>query len=82
MDNFVSMLGPNKETHAQNIAGDPFAAARFFHFMIQTIIETLFGVHVTPHQVSQRQGILGFVSGYFGVVESQGRGSLHADRVS
>ncbi|KIK22654.1 hypothetical protein PISMIDRAFT_651606, partial [Pisolithus microcarpus 441] len=77
MDKFVSMIGPNKETRAQNIAGDPFAAARFFHFMIQTIIETLFGVHVTPHQVSQRQGILGFVSGYFGVVESQGRGSLH-----
>ncbi|KIK18418.1 hypothetical protein PISMIDRAFT_109548 [Pisolithus microcarpus 441] len=77
MDNFVSMLGPNKETRAHNIAGDPYAAAKFFHFMIKTIVETLFGVHVTPHQVYQRKGIFGFVSAYFGVVESQGRGSLH-----
>lgn len=45
--------------------------------MIKTIVETLFGVHVTPHQVMLHKGIFGFVNGYFGVVESQGRGSLH-----
>ncbi|KAI6143859.1 hypothetical protein EDD17DRAFT_1795140 [Pisolithus thermaeus] len=77
MDNFVSMLGPNKETQAYNIAADPYMASEFFHFMITTILETLFGIHIVPHWALSHKGIFGHVNAYFGVVESQGWGSLH-----
>ena len=59
------------------MANDPFASAVFFNFIIRTVIETLFGIRSSRHQVECRMGIFGFVSGYFGVVEAQGRGSLH-----
>lgn len=41
-----------------NVATDPYAAAKFFHFMIKSILQTLFGISVTPHQVLRRQGVL------------------------
>ena len=41
------------------------------------MLETLFGIRILPQQIESRLGILGFVNGYFGVVEAQGRGSLH-----
>ncbi|KIK18505.1 hypothetical protein PISMIDRAFT_49248, partial [Pisolithus microcarpus 441] len=77
MDQFVQMLGPTKDIHAQNMAADPYAAAKFFHFMLKTIIHTLFGITATPHQLLHNKGVFGTVNAYFSVVESQGRGSLH-----
>ncbi|KIO05456.1 hypothetical protein M404DRAFT_54843, partial [Pisolithus tinctorius Marx 270] len=77
MDNFLASTGPSKEKHAANIAGDPYVAAKFFHFMIKTIIQTLFGVTATPYSVHSQKGIFGLVRAYFGVIESQGWGSLH-----
>ena len=77
MDEFMAHLGPDKDQRAKNIADDPYAAAKFFHFMITTILETLFGVKVTPAQVKSGVGVFGRVTAYFGVVESQGRGTLH-----
>ncbi|KIK21584.1 hypothetical protein PISMIDRAFT_103835 [Pisolithus microcarpus 441] len=77
MDQFVRMLGPTKDVRAQNVASDPYAAAKFFHFMLKTIIHTLFGITSTPHQLLHDKGVFGTVKAYFGVVESQGRGSLH-----
>ena len=77
MDEFMAHIGPDKDRRAKNIADDPFAAAKFFHFMITTILETLFGVKVTPAQVKSGVGVFGRVTAYFGVVESQGRGTLH-----
>ena len=77
LDDFIATAGPNADTRAKNIASDPYAAAKFFHFMIATILETLFQVKVTPNQVKSQMGILGFVSAYFGTVESQNRGTLH-----
>ena len=77
MDNFVAHLGPDKDKRAKNIADDPYAAAKFFHFMIATILETLLGVKVTPARVNSGVGVFGRVTAYFGVVESQGRGTLH-----
>jgi Helitron helicase-like domain at N-terminus len=59
------------------IADDPYAAAAFFHFIIQTILDKLFQVRVVGHQVKSGEGILGHVASYFGLVESQGRGTLH-----
>lgn len=77
MDTFLQTAGPSKEKRAENIARDPFAAAKFFHFTIRTIFRTLFGVEVTAYQVKSSVGVFGRVKSYFGTVESQGRGSLH-----
>lgn len=77
MDDFMATLGPDKARRAKNIADDPYAAAKFFHFMIATILETLFQVKVTSAQVKSGMGVFGRVAAYFGTVESQGRGTLH-----
>lgn len=77
MDNFMATLGPDKAKRAKNVADDPYAAAKFFHFMISTILETLFQVEVTAAQVKSKMGVFGCVTAYFGTVESQGRGTLH-----
>jgi hypothetical protein len=77
LDHFIATAGPSKERQAQNIAADPYAAAKFFHFMIRTILRTLFGVEATPYQVKSKMGIFGQVMAYFGIVESQNQGSLH-----
>ncbi|KAJ6631969.1 hypothetical protein B0H10DRAFT_2159554 [Mycena sp. CBHHK59/15] len=77
LDNFIAQMGPDSEKRAQNIAADPYAAAKFFHFMIRTILEILFGIEATPFQVRSSMGILGEVAVYFGMVEAQNRASLH-----
>lgn len=77
MDSFMNLMGPNSSERARNMAQDPFASASFFNFIIQTTLETLFGIRILPRQVESHMGVLGFVNGYFGVVEAQGRGSLH-----
>ena len=77
LDDLLAAVGPDADKHAANIAADPYAAAKFFHFLIRTIIETLFRVKVTNFQIKSRMGILGRVSAYFGTVELQGRGTLH-----
>ena len=77
MDAFLSTMGPDKTKRAKNVASDPYAAAKFFHFMIKTILETLFKIKVTQFKVKSGKGLLGRISAYFGTVESQGRGTLH-----
>ncbi|KAJ7246450.1 hypothetical protein C8J57DRAFT_1438210 [Mycena rebaudengoi] len=77
LDNFLAEIGPDNDRRAQNIAADPYAAAKFFHFTIRTILETLFGIEVTAFQVHSSMGILGEVAAYFGLVEAQNRASLH-----
>ena len=62
---------------ARVIADDPFAAAKFFHFLIDVILQTLFQIRVGSQSIETRMGVLGRVSAYFGLVESQGRGTLH-----
>ncbi|KAK6966652.1 hypothetical protein R3P38DRAFT_3612877, partial [Favolaschia claudopus] len=69
LDKFMAVLGPDGEKRAQNIAADPYAAAKFFHFTIRTILEVLFGIEVTPFQVQSSMGILCEVAAYFGFVE-------------
>ena len=77
MDKFSAFVGPDKNKRAKNIAEDPYATAKFFHFLIKTVLETLFGIKVTPYQIHSGKGIYGHVAAYFGAVESQGHGSLH-----
>ncbi|KAJ7920117.1 hypothetical protein B0H13DRAFT_2319761 [Mycena leptocephala] len=53
LDNFIAGLGPDSKKRPRNIAADPYAVAKFFHFMIRTIPETLFGIKGTPFQVRE-----------------------------
>ncbi|KAF8576529.1 hypothetical protein K439DRAFT_1366961 [Ramaria rubella] len=71
---FLATAGPDKNWQASYIASDPYAAAKFFHFLINVILETLFGIEVTDYKVISRPGIFGRVSVY---IKSQGRGTLH-----
>ena len=77
MDEFCASMGPDSNRRAQNIARDPYAAAKYFFFIIDAILRTLFQVEATQNQVTSGMGILGRISAYFGVVEAQGRGTLH-----
>ncbi|RDX46829.1 hypothetical protein OH76DRAFT_1355491 [Lentinus brumalis] len=77
LDAFVATSGPSVEERARTIAADPYAASKFFHFMVKTILETLLQVRTTTHTVKSAEGVLGRVAAYVGSVESQGRGTLH-----
>ena len=77
LDNFVNRGHPDGKERANRIANDPYAAAKFFHFVIETVLETLFGIKVTRFQVKSELGVLGDLAAYFGVVECQCRGTLH-----
>jgi hypothetical protein len=72
-------LGPDGHGRAMAMASDPYAAAKFFHFIIHAVLEELFGF--TPAQgkcpIRWQRGVLGDVAGYVGSVEAQGRGTLH-----
>jgi hypothetical protein len=77
LDNFVSAVGPSAERRAQNVAKDPYAASKFHHFIVAVILETLFGARRTKYKFTTTKGIFGYLSAYFGMDESQGRGTLH-----
>ncbi|KAG1779208.1 hypothetical protein EV702DRAFT_1195708 [Suillus placidus] len=69
-ENSVSYMG-----HV--IAEDPYAAAKFFHFMITAILEELFCIKEDHFKYNCRPGIFGTVEAYVGTIEAQGRGTLH-----
>lgn len=77
MDKFSSTLGPDANHRATNIASNPYAAAKYFRFIILTVLDTLFGIKSERGYMQSTMGILGQLVAYFGVVEAQGRGSLH-----
>lgn len=80
LDAFDDTAGPDSHTRACIIAGDPYAAAKFFHFTVQVILEELFGIqkhHDHTGHIKRHEGVYGMVKGYIGTVEAQGRGTLH-----
>ncbi|KIM61402.1 hypothetical protein SCLCIDRAFT_16142 [Scleroderma citrinum Foug A] len=77
LDQFNSFLGPDSQRHAENIALNPYAAARFFDFIICAMLQTLMGIQCHGSRVTSDMGILGEVTAYFSVVEAQGQGTLH-----
>ena len=78
MDEFDRFVGPSAKERKRIIANDPYAAAKFFQFIIRTTLETLFRIESSRQQVHHEMGILGLVEAYIGVMESQNRGALHA----
>ncbi|CAE6416282.1 unnamed protein product [Rhizoctonia solani] len=81
MDNFVATMGPDRQKRAENITKDPYACAQYFHYIINLVLEQLFGISSHGRKVDTRMGVLGRLSAYYGVVEAQGRGSLHVHMV-
>jgi Helitron helicase-like domain at N-terminus len=78
LDQFCKTAGPDSVDRAINIASDPYASAKYFHLMIETILETLIGISKRQNGIIDRkEGIFGSVNSYVGTVEAQGRGSLH-----
>lgn len=79
LDDFEKTTGPNSSQRNLNIAGDPYAAAKFFHFVIAALLEELFGIkaYAKGSHVKRKDGIFGKVASYIGTVEAQGRGTLH-----
>ena len=71
------------ETRAYMTSRNPVAAALFFDRIIQMTIKHLLGIDMSSSQKStlpfqkRRKGVLSTVVAYFGVVECQGRGTLH-----
>ncbi|KAG2335735.1 hypothetical protein BDR05DRAFT_978910 [Suillus weaverae] len=75
LDNFNCNLGPDSSHRTTIIANDPYAAANFFHFIIQAILEELMGISVSKSKnghIMRHKGIFGTVEGYIGTVEAQG----------
>jgi hypothetical protein len=79
LDRFISGRGPDATTRSNTIAGDPFASAKYFHFVIDSVLETLFGIKAAKgaNHVQRKPGIFGEMAAYIGMVEAQNRGSLH-----
>ena len=77
MDAFSDVMRADVNQRMTNMANDPFASALFFHFIIQTTLETLLSIRTSRRHVENHVGIFGEVNGFFGVIEAQGRGSLH-----
>ncbi|KZO99018.1 hypothetical protein CALVIDRAFT_477845 [Calocera viscosa TUFC12733] len=82
MDRFMEDIGPSKTRRANSIARDPYAAAKFFQYIVSAMLRCLFRIHRSGgsglNVTSQAtEGILGEVSAYFGPVEAQGKGTLH-----
>lgn len=44
LNRFISSSGPDAHDRAVRVAQDPYAAAKFFHFTIHLVLETLFGI--------------------------------------
>ncbi|KAF6745923.1 ATP-dependent DNA helicase PIF1 [Ephemerocybe angulata] len=79
LDSFCKTAGPDAQARAINVAEDPYAAAQYFHHVIEVILETLFGIKAGSgvHKIHRKEGILGTLQAYIGSVEAQGRGTLH-----
>ncbi|KAG1764967.1 hypothetical protein EV702DRAFT_981831 [Suillus placidus] len=78
LDASDATAGPESSQRSIIIANDPYAAAKFFHFIVRTILEELLGVRVDERRhITRQDGIFGTVEAYVGTVEAQGRGTLY-----
>ncbi|KIJ42105.1 hypothetical protein M422DRAFT_123886, partial [Sphaerobolus stellatus SS14] len=74
MNKFFDKAAGNAEAfiRAKTVAENPIAAAKGFEYLINGFTNILLGCK-RPDKI----GIFGKVDSYYGVVEAQGRGSLH-----
>ena len=69
-ERFAPILQSKSEKESL-IANNPVASAHFFHFMIKAFIKHVLGVD------ADHPGLYGDTSSYYGIVEQQGRLTLH-----
>ncbi|KAK0209739.1 hypothetical protein IW262DRAFT_1281183, partial [Armillaria fumosa] len=50
LDDFLAHSSPSASVQAKNIAQDPFSSTKFFHLMIQTVLEGLFGITINKRR--------------------------------
>lgn len=74
LDKFFDNLSPGAENleRAKLLAQNPVAAAQFFDISVQNLLGILLGTHRNG-----KVGLFGEIGVYYGVVEAQGRGTLH-----
>jgi len=74
MDKFFDNVAQNNESllRSQTIAENPVAGAKGFEHLIKGFTDILLG-----YGQPDKTGVFGKVDSYYGVVEAQGRGSLH-----
>jgi hypothetical protein len=77
LDRFFNTAGPTVEQRGRNIASDPYASSKFFHFMIQTLIDVVMGIRKLKNKHYRQPGAFGIVQAYIGTVEAHGCGTLH-----
>ncbi|KAJ2915818.1 hypothetical protein MD484_g4610, partial [Candolleomyces efflorescens] len=79
LDSFCNTAGPDTQHRAVNVASDPYAAAQYFHYVIASVLEVLFGIKAGngKSRIQRKEGLFGIVQAYIGTVEAQGRGTLH-----
>lgn len=79
LNSFDRTSGPDASSRLSRIANDPYAAVRFFHFLISIILEEIFGLKHNDRRSSfnRKMGVFGQTEAYIGTVEAQGRGTLH-----
>jgi hypothetical protein len=79
LDRFVDTHSPNASSRSNIMAADPFVAAKYFHFIIDCVLEKLFGIKAGKRgkHIGRKPGIFGKMAAYIGTVEAQGRGTLH-----
>jgi hypothetical protein len=72
VDYSAAFLSSTTATVYQAVAtSNPMAVAQFFHYTCKVVLDGLLATQ------SNRPSILGDVSNYFGIVETNGQGMLH-----
>jgi len=77
LNQFCNTAGPTADQQGRNIASDPYASAKFFHFMIRTLIDIVMGIRKSNPVYYRRPGAFGIIQACIGTVEAQGHGTLH-----
>src|SRR5258708_6477075 len=77
MDAFNELSGVSAVKCTENIAKDPYMAVKFFHFMVQLIFQSLFGIDSSRQQILSTISLFGEVVAYIRVIKLQNRGTLH-----
>jgi hypothetical protein len=68
---------PTKTELRQASLGNDCASARLFISNVNAFIEHVLGVNPATKKQMHFKGLIGEVKAYFGMVETQGRGTLH-----
>ena len=73
LDSFCKTAGPDSIDRAVNMASDPYVSAKFFHFIVNTILEVMFGIiRGWNGLITRKEGVFRIVKSYMGTVEAQG----------